>query len=312
MAQMNTILNLTDINTSNKEFNSNFMKKTTTYIVIILLNFLLGCTTISNQKDKLKSTDLSTNSFDSTKNTASILAGKILNSNVYPHINELKLTVPSFEGDKMVYLTKINGSGFFKFNFYPKTKREVQLHPTDDVIIIQPGDSVFVTIDFKDIGNATFSGDHALLNQQIATFRTNYLGRYPTNYQQSYFDFKASCEKARANSYNRLIEFQQNNSLSDDFNSWAIKQIELDFYKALFHYPFQHHLRSNKALKDTAEYYSFIESFKERVDNSIIMTDYFEVTKQFVGFKIRSLESKLSQQKSPKDSITEHTHLTSL
>lgn len=265
--------------------------------------FLLGCTAKSNKNDFVKNTDSITNSADSIQNNPSIIAGKILNLEVYPHIKEVKLTIPGFKGDEMVYTTEIKENGQFVIEFYPKTKREVNLYPIEDVLVIQPGDSLYILKDFKDIGNSTFSGDEAILNQEISKFRASYLGRYPTDYKQSYLDFKNKCEKERNANYHLLIDFQLGSSSSDEFNNWAIKQIELDFCEAMFNYPRQHLARTNQELTDSSDYFSFIEKLEENLDNSIVMSDYFKVTEQFFGVRIMDLQKKYSQQNVKKDTI---------
>jgi thiol-disulfide isomerase/thioredoxin len=275
------------------------------YITFISIIFLLGCTSKSSKQDFVKSIDSNNNDVDSMLYKPAIISGKILNLEVYPDIKEVKLTIPGFEGDVTVLTTQIKESGQFKLEFYPKTRREVTLYPIEDILVIQPGDSLYILKNFKDIGNSTFSGDGAILNQEISKFRQKYLGRFPTDYQQSYLDFKNSCEKQRTDNYQRLIEFQQENLGSDDFNNWATKQIELDFCKALFHYPFQHFARTKQKLTDSSEYFSFIEKLEGNVDNSIVKADYFTVTEQFVGYQIMNLQEKYRQKIEQKDTIVD-------
>jgi thiol-disulfide isomerase/thioredoxin len=264
---------------------------------------LLGCTTKSDKKDISTRADLITNSTDLILEKPAIIAGEILNQDVYPNTKELTLTIPGFEGDKMVYTAEIKESGVFRFEIYPKTKREIHLSPIEDVIIISPGDSLYILKDFKDIGNSIFSGDGANLNHAISKFRGQYLGRYPTDYQQSYNDFKKSCEQKRTNNYKRLTDFVLENNYSDDFVNWANKQIELDFCKALFKYPRQHFIRTKKKLTDSIDYFSFIEKFEQNIDNSIVLADYFNVTQQFMNFQIFNLQKKYRQEIEQKDTI---------
>lgn len=281
------------------------MKNKFKYISFVLIIFLLGCTSRSNKHDFVKSIDSNDNDVDIMQGKPAIITGKILNLEVYPDIKEIKLTIPGFEGDETVLTTDLKESGQFELKFYPKTKREINLYPIEDILVIKPGDSLYILKDFKDIGNSTFSGDGAIINQEISKFRQKYLGRYPTDYQQSYLDFKNSCERQRTNNYQRLIEFQQENLGSEDFNNWATKQIELDFCQTLFHYPFQHLARSKQKLTDSLEYFSFIEKLEGNVDNSIVMADYFKVTEQFVGYQLMNLQKKYRQKFEQKDTIVD-------
>lgn len=165
-------------------------------------------------------------------------------------------------------------------------------------MVIQPGDSLNVIKDFKDIGNTSFYGDRADLNQQISKFRGKYLGRYPTDYTLPYLDFKNDCEKEKANNYQILNEFQENNSCTNEFKDWAAKQIELDYCNALFHYPFQHFIRSKVELTDSSAYFSFIKNLEDKFDNSVVMSDYFRITEQYMLYQV--IKNKEYQQKMAK------------
>lgn len=271
------------------------------YIVILSFALLFSCTTNRNSNDF----EQETAGTDSIQHIPAIISGNILNLQVYPHIKEVTLTIPGFKGDETVVTTKINESGQFAFEFYPKTKREVQLYPIEDILVIQPGDSLHIIKDFKDIGNSSFYGDKADLNHQISKFRGRYLGRYPTNYKQPYFDFKNSCEEEKTRNYQRLIEFQEKNPCTDEFNNWAIKLIELDYCTALFHYPFQHLLRSKNELKDSSAYFSFVENLEDKIDNSIVMSGYFKTSEQYVSYQLTILKRKYHQQIEKKDTVVD-------
>jgi len=282
---------------------ANLKMKTSTFIVLLSISFLLSCTTKGKYKDSVNQTEPVLSSLDSIYNLPATITVKILNVGVYPNIKEVKLTIPGFEGDETEITTRIDDSGQFTIKFYPKTKREVQLYPIEDILVIQPGDSLHIVKDFKDIGNTSFHGDRAELNQQISKFRGKYLGRYPTDYKQPYLNFKKNCENEKNSNYKKLIEFQENSTCTDEFNNWAIKQIELDFCAALFHYP-QHFVRSKTELTDSSEYFSFIDNIEDKFDNSIVMSSYFKTTEQYMNYQI--MKHKEYQQKiANKDTIVD-------
>jgi len=255
-----------------------------TFFILFSISFLFSCTEYKKESGKEIKPVLS--AADSIYNLPATITGTILNREVYPDIKEVKLTIPGFEGDGTEITTAIDDSGRFTIKFYPKTKREVQLYPVEDILVIQPGDSLHVTKDFKDIGNTSFHGNRAELNQLISKFRSKYLGRYPTDYKLPYSDFKNYCENEKNSNYQKLIEFQENNSCTDEFNNWAIKQIELDYCEALFHYPRQHFVRSGIELTDSSEFFSFIRNLEEKIDNSIVMSSYFKTAEQYMHYQI--------------------------
>lgn len=269
-------------------------------IILFSTSLLFSCT--EKSKDSEKQTASVSFSADRMETLPAIITGKVLNREVYPHIKAVKLTIPGFEGDETEITTKIDDSGLFRIEFFPKTKREVQLYPIEDILVIQPGDSLHIIKDFNDIGNTSFEGDRAELNRQISQFRGKYLGRYPTDYKQTYLDFKDNCGKEKNGNYQRLIEFQGENTCTDEFNNWAIKQIELDYSKAMFNYPLQHFGRTKNELTDSSQYFSFIEALEDKIDNSILMSDYFKTAGQYVNYQI--MKHKEYQQKiANKDTI---------
>jgi thiol-disulfide isomerase/thioredoxin len=263
-----------------------------TYIALLSVAFLFSCSTKNNSN------------FENQNETLpAIISGKILNLEVYPDVKEVNLIIPGFKGDETRLTTKINDSGQFLIKFYPKTKREIKLPPIEDIMVVQPGDSLYVIKDFKDIGNTTFYGSRAELNKQISRFRGQYLGRYSTDYKKSYLEYKNDCEKEKNDNYQKLIDFQESNACTDEFNSWSIKQIELDYCKELFNYPLQHYLSSKTKLTDSSEYFSFIENLEEKVDNSIVMSDYFKTTEQYEYYQINKLQNEHKNQIIKEDSF---------
>jgi thiol-disulfide isomerase/thioredoxin len=271
-------------------------------ILLVLLFVLTSCVQKSNIERK--SNAISSIIYPESFSNPTIICGEIRNLNVYPNIKDIKLTIPGFEGSKIIYVTKIDSLAKFYFKIYPKTKREINLFPIEDILIVEPGDSIYIVKDFKDIGNTTFYGNGAELNQQICKFHNQYLGRYPSNYNLSYNDFKASCEEERKNIYARLKEFKNSYKTSEYFNNWATKQIELDFCKALFHYPFQHFLRTKEVLVDTTHYYSFIKNLEDNIDNSLVLSDYFEVSRELLFHQISTFKQKNGGEIKNGDAIT--------
>ena len=154
---------------------------------------------------------------DEKINQPAIIAGKILNRYVYPTTKEIVLTIPGFEGDDRIIQSELTDSGEFKFVFYPKTKREICLYPIEDVLIIQPGDSLYIVKDFRDITSTRFSGTSAKLNEDVSKFLLNYLGRYAHDYTASYLEFKNSCKIKKQEYQAKFEDFVKLNHCSDEF-----------------------------------------------------------------------------------------------
>lgn len=215
------------------------------------------------------------------KGEKAIIEGKILNREVYPHIAFVKLTMSGFDNAQTELTTPIDSAGQFRFEFYPLTTREIALSPLEDVIIISPCDSLFIEKDFTQISKSVFSGTNSTLNNQISAFRNQYLGRYNFDYELAYMDFKKACDGQKNVVYQKLKTFSKQYNTSDIFAKWAEKQIELDYYKALFEFPYQHYLRTKEPFSKQEEYFAFLPEMEKQIDDSFILADYFEVADRF-------------------------------
>lgn len=265
----------------------------TQHCIFLLLSsifLLVGCNSSHHQQKMGDHNEMS----DTISLQPTIIAGKIKNTDIYPNIDLVRLTISGFREDKKAYTSEIAEDGSFKFTIYPKVKREIKLYPIEDVMIVKPTDSIYIEKDFADIANSTFTGSGADLNQAISQFRGEYLGRYATDYQQSNSEFRRYCEQKRAEYYDRLSNFVETNSTPDEFVDWANKQIELDYYKALFLYPTQHYFRTKQVLKDSTEYFSFLDDMNQVIDKSIVLADYYSVAEGYLNYHLFNLENVLN------------------
>ncbi|CAK7052064.1 TlpA disulfide reductase family protein [Petrimonas sp.] len=217
-----------------------------------------------------------------------IITGKIINRDVYPHVKLLEITLPDFYGNEAMYTAPLTEDGLFRFEIYPITTLEISFVPVEDRIVIAPGDSLYIEKDFQNITHTVFRGTSAELNKHINAFRNQYLGRYSQPYELSFSDYKAETKKQYDETLQKLAVFQQENSTSETFNTWAKKQVALDYYNALFLYPYQHTIRTKKEPtgKEREMYYDFVKEFEREVDNSIIMADNFKAVNGFSRYVI--------------------------
>ena len=209
--------------------------KNSKLLLVLFFTASLAC----NQEKKVEYPPFSARQVPD-KGEKAIVHGKISNLHVYPHVNEVVLTLPDFSLTGEMHLSPIDSTGEFYFEIYPVVPREFSLTPIEDRLMIAPGDTLYVEHDFSDITNTRFSGSAAVLNQQIARFRNNYLGRYSFSYDLPYMDYKEACDQQLEETFDKLEQFQKEHDTSELFNLWADKQVRLDYYNALFHIPPQY------------------------------------------------------------------------
>jgi thiol-disulfide isomerase/thioredoxin len=225
-----------------------------------------------------------------------IVSGRILNRNTYPNIKEIKLTINDFRGNESVYKSELDSNGEFKFKIYPKTKREIGLFPVEDVVVVSPGDSLYILKDFKDIGNTKFSGDRKDLNNLITKFRGSLLVSYRSGFSLAPQKFREYCNEIKQTNYRKLKDFQKTESVSDEFNDWAVKQIELDYYSKLLDFPFDHYSRTKEKIEVQDQYYNFFNELAQYIDNSLIKSEYYRVCDQIALYQLISYQEKHKEQ----------------
>jgi thiol-disulfide isomerase/thioredoxin len=251
---------------------------------IFFIPFLLFIGIACNQEKAMKYPPISALQ-EPEKGEAAIVEGKILNLQVYPHINEVTLTLPDFSVTGEMHVSPIDSSGEFRFTIYPMVPREFSLTPIEDKLLIAPGNTLYIEHDFSDITNSRFSGSAAEVNRQIAQFRNRYLGRFNFPYDLPYLEYKDACDKQVQETVEKLSLFQKEFNTSELFNRWAEKQIRLDYYRALFFFPLQHFLRTQEDFTEQDTYYAFLPEFEKTIDETMILSSYYDVMNRYILLK---------------------------
>lgn len=277
------------------------MKRFRLLTFVLLACFLLaqGCT--SKKKLDVQNNTSDFYSLSVSKGKATIIEGLIKNREVYPHVKTVVLEIPDFAGYNTKYTSIIEEDGSFRFKIFPITAREISLKPVSDVVVVHPGDSIYIEKDFKDIGSVSFSGDAASLNSNINKFLNgSYLGRYtqskdnldPESYKQYCINYKKEAAE-------KLNYFIKDNSPPEDFIKWANTTINFDYYSALLHYLMFKKLTSKERVEYKKEYYDFIEDINSSFNNSVITSNHFQLTNNFYNdFLAPSIITKYPPTKS--------------
>lgn len=257
--------------------------KLKTILCITLTLSLFSC----QQKEKEKLPPMFTGT-ETDQGEKAVITGKIMNRDVYPHVKWLEIKLLDFYGNKTTHSSPLTEDGMFRFEIYPITTREISFVPVEDRIVIAPGDSLYIEKDFRNISYTVFEGTSAELNKHINAFRNQYLDRYSQPLELPFSDYRTETKKQYDERLQKLADFQKQNNTSETFNKWAKKQVALDYYNALFLYPFQHTIRTKKELteEDREKYYDFVKEFEAGVDNSIIMADNFKAVSSFSRYII--------------------------
>lgn len=170
-----------------------------------------------------------------------VITGRVLNREVYPGVRGLVLRMAYFDTreDDCTCRSDIAEDGTFCFSFQPYTTREVAIQTFVPGIIIGPGDSLHVEIDFKDLGYVRFSGPAGKVNREFSTFTGSYYSVLSVSTEQGRWREKVFLEeinRERAALLERREEYIARYKPSEATRKLTRRLLDLDYYIALFRY----------------------------------------------------------------------------
>ena len=203
-----------------------FIDRNKTYIVIMSIFILSSCTTDRMDRQMMD---------ESYYSQAAVITGHIANRDVYPNTNEISITLPFYDRVDSRQTSLIYDDEF-GFSVLPYAPRTVSMAPFVDHMVICPGDSIHVDLDFAELGKVSFSGTGADNNVKMNEFHLKY---YLSHYWPSvnkYNDAKSFrdglTEQLEAH-LSRLEAFIQEKHPSKELEALCCKEIEADYYSNL-------------------------------------------------------------------------------
>ena len=240
---------------------------------ILLLSILLLCGCQANQQ----------NPSSSTPEGEVIITGIVKNRDFYPHIEELVLKLPFFEEGQTSYTTPIASDNSFHFNFRLQAEIcEVSIKPYMEHLYVQPGDSIHLEIDFKDMLHPVITGSGADLNKQITQFTEGgfYMPRYShwTEFETQE-EFDQIMEKEYQERLKRYEEYVQKYQPTDVVKQYINDMLKADYYKALFFNLNQFAYNRNKDI-DIHRYTDKLKEASLLLDNQTIIESNFGLAEE--------------------------------
>lgn len=244
---------------------------------ILLLSILLLCGCQANQQNP--------SSF--TTEGEVIITGIVKNRDFYPHVNELVLRLPFFREGQTSYTTPIASDNSFHFNFRIHAEIcEVNIKPYMEHLYVQPGDSIHLEIDFKDMLHPVITGSGAELNKQITQFTEG--GFYMKDYNfwgefKSQEEFDHLLEKESKERWSRYDEFVQKHRPTDIVKQYISEMLKADYNKALFEY--LRRIRNYRiAGIDIHSYAHKLPEAASLLESSIITQAHFQLAEELYSY----------------------------
>lgn len=203
-----------------------FIDRNKTYIVIMSLFILSSCTTDRMDRQMMD---------ESYYSQAAVITGHIANRDVYPNTNEISITLPFYDRVDSRQTSLIYNDEF-GFPVLPYAPRTVSMAPFVDHMVICPGDSIHVDLDFAELGKVSFSGTGADNNVKMNEFHLKYyLSHYwpSVNKYNDAKSFKDGLTEQLEAHLSRLEAFIQEKNPSKELEALCRKEIEADYYSNL-------------------------------------------------------------------------------
>ena len=203
-----------------------FIDRNKTYIVIMSLFILSSCTTDRMDRQMMD---------ESYYSQAAVITGHIANRDVYPNTNEISITLPFYDrvDSRQTSLIYDDELGFSVLPYAPRT---VSMAPFVDHMVICPGDSIHVELDFAELGKVSFFGTGADNNLKMNEFHLKYyLSHYwpSVNKYNDAKSFKDGLTEQLESHLSRLEAFIQEKQPSNELEALCRKEIEADYYSTL-------------------------------------------------------------------------------
>lgn len=250
------------------------MKRIIGFTLCLLTLLVIGC---SKQKETV----------DLPKRT--IISGKVKHMEVYPTTRELFAEVIDFRDRKSVFKGTINEDGTFHIEFDLYATQDIKVEPVVGIIIAHPGDSIFVDVDFNDIGSVYFSGDRCESNRALFKYlNSNYGANSFYNYNKlNIVSYKLYCDKILVDALEKQKKFIHEVNPPKEIEQWTSDLIKIDYYNSILSYPrnyFMHDENGYKNWLDSTNYYDFLDSIEgefEYFGKTIINSEIYELLESY-------------------------------
>lgn len=269
------------------------MKRKFDILIYILIFIFIGCTPKKEKNDSVYRT---------------VICGKIQHLEVYPTTKEIFAEVIDFRDRKTVFKDSIQKDGTFKIIFDLYGVQDIKMRPLLDRLILHPGDSLFILLDFSDLSKVQFSGDRAESNQALRKYLWSNAGTiiFYSRDKIEPEDYKLFCDSIRIEKLKLRQEYIQNEKPPKEIEQWTEDYIKINYFNSLLTYPLNYFSRDTEAYKTyfkTSSYFEFIDSIENNFTdfgNSIINSDIYNLLNNYEHYFIMQLVNNQTKQ----DSIT--------
>ena len=168
------------------------------------------------------------------------ITGTIHHREIYLNTEDVSISIPyvSWNGATRRITVPISDKGTFHFDFELTQPQDIHMKPYLDFLYVNPGDSLHIELDFKDLANVKLSGKPTItINHQLYKYFDN------TFYRKSDYGIEidsssleetiGKLNKKRQNNHAKRNLFLRQNKVREEVKTLTESMIELDYYVAL-------------------------------------------------------------------------------
>jgi thiol-disulfide isomerase/thioredoxin len=274
------------------------------YLVLLLaILFAWGCSTHKKTQKKSPQKEVK---------TRTLVCGKIINRDVYPDEKVAMVTFNDFRSKKAVCVDSIKADGTFKVAFDLYITQDVVVDLIAGKILVHPGDSVYLNIDFKEIANVWFQGDSCKSNHDLRQYlRRHYSVHDFENREAVKLDlsqYKTFCDSVKTVMTNKRNVFIKEINPTAEVQQWVNDYINIQYYKALLSYP-MYHQRYDTPSKESklppVEYYTYFDNIDSLFNKEMLNASAYDLLNDYTHMLIeKSYRQEIINKESiAKDSV---------
>lgn len=164
-----------------------------------------------------------------------VITGHIDNRDVYPGTTEISVTLPFYDRVDSKQTSMIFDDRF-AFSLLPYAPRTISMKPFIDHLMLCPGDSIHIEIDFAELGKVGYSGKGADNNLKLNQFHLRYYMPQDWPSVNYYADAESYVEAAKEKLEYHLSgheDFVNGVKPGDELERLCRKEIQADYYSEL-------------------------------------------------------------------------------
>ena len=220
-----------------------------------------------------------------------VITGHIANREVYPKTQEISIIIPFYDrvSDRQ---TSAIYDDRFAFSLSPYAPRTISMPPYVAHMVVCPGDSIHVELDFADLAKVVYSGKGAENNEKYNDFHMGYY--LPQDWpgfsrELAHADVFATAAKEKLEHHlARLEDFIAEKQPSPELIALCRKEIKADYYSALIQAMLSYQTLQGEDVSD----YFMVQDAEPLFNADCLSGNLFELSSNICYWLLRGLDKE--------------------